>query len=167
MLQLAAVALVISSLLSAAAVVSFPWSVATAKLLLPVASVVAALGAVAVGVVDVQSAVAAWAFVFACGACGSDAIALRNLSTRPTRWVHGFVIYAGYGATFAAMAAAGLWLESRTVSGRVGALVYVGCYVVGSVGIFVAKALTVRRTVKTMPEYHASLAAGQDGAGYW
>jgi hypothetical protein len=163
MLQLAAIALVASGLLSAAAVVSFSWSVAMAKSLLPCAIAAAAVGAMAAVLAGGLGGVAAWAFFFACAACGCDATAARNLFTRPPRWVHRFVIYAGYGATFAAMGAAGLWLETWAVSGRLAAAFFVGAYVVGSAGIFLAKTLTVRLIAKTMPEYHASLAADQHG----
>ena len=167
MLQLAAVILLVSGLLSAAAVATLSRSVATAKLLLPCAIVVATLGMLAVGLVGEPGGLRAWAFLFACGASGCCSIAARNLFARPTRWVHRFVIYAGYGAAFAGMGAAGLWLESRAVSGRLAAGVFLGAYVLGSACIFLAKTLTVRLAAKTMPEYHASLTAGQDGPGYW
>ena len=169
MLQLAAITLVVSTLLSAASVASFArsCSIVTAKRLLLCAMVAVAIGVLAVSFSGVQSGVMAWTFLFACGSCGCCGNAMRNLSARPPRWVHRFVIYAGYGATFAGMGAAGLWLESRAVSGWLAVGVFLGAYVLGSVCIFLAKTLTIRRTARTMPEYHASLAAGQDDAGYW
>jgi hypothetical protein len=133
MLQFAAIALVVSGLLSAAAVASFSWSVATAKVLLPFATVVATLGILAVALAGEPSGARAWAFLFACAACGCCANAARNLFSRPTRWVHRFVIYAGYGATFAGMGAASLWLESRAMSGGLTVAVFIGVYALGSV----------------------------------
>jgi hypothetical protein len=129
-----------------------------------------ALGALAVELAAGHSGVTAWAFLFACAACGCHANAARYLFLRPARWIHRFVIYAGYGATFAGMGAAGLWLESRAASGWLAALVFIGVYVIGSAGIFLAKTLTVRRTATPMPEYLASLATDQseqDGQNYW
>ena len=136
MLQLAVIALVVSGLLSAAAVVFFAWSVVTARFLLPCASVVAMLGAMAVGLAGGPSGVRAW-LLAACGAFGCDTNAARNLIARPARWVHRFVIYAGYGATFAGMGVASLWLQYRAVSGWLAIGVFVGAYAVGSVFIFI------------------------------
>ena len=65
------------------------------------------------------------------------------------------------------MAAAGLWLESRAVSGWLAVGFFVVVYALGSVCIFLAKTVTLRLTAETMPDYHASLAAAQDGFGYW
>jgi hypothetical protein len=163
--QFAAIALVVSSLLSAAAVAFFRWSMPTAKWLLLCALAVAILGVLAVGLAGSQGGLTVWIFLFACGACGCNANAARNLVRRPPRWVHRFVIYAGYGATFAGMGAVGLWLRSKAITGTMFAVVLIGAYIVGSICIFVAKTLTVRLAAKTMPEYHASLAAGQ--GGYW
>ena len=165
--QLAAIALVVSGLLSAAAVLFFRWSVLTARLLLLCALAVAALGVLGAGFAGSHTPVTLWALLFASGAFGCNVNAVRNVTTRPARWVHRFVIYAGYGATFAGMGAVGIWLGSRGLSGTMAAGVFVGAYVFGSVCIFLAKTLTVRLTAKTMPEYHASLSEGHGGAGYW
>jgi hypothetical protein len=161
--EVAAIALIASGLLSTAAVVFFRWSVVAAKLLLSCALAVAALGVLGVGLAGIQSAVTLWAFLFACGSGGCNVNAVRNLFTQPTRWVHRFVIYAGYGATFAGMGATGIWLRSRAISGTMATGVFIVAYILGSVCIFLAKTLTVRHAAKTMPEYHASLAAGQGG----
>ena len=65
------------------------------------------------------------------------------------------------------MGLAALCLQSQAMSRwlTVGALFTI--YALGSVGIFLAKILTLRRIAKTMPDYHESLTAGQDGFGYW
>jgi hypothetical protein len=168
MLDCAAITLlIVSGLLSAAAIAAFSWSVATARVVLPCAIVAATMGLLVVGLDGGFSALKLWAFVFTFGSCGCNWNAARNLFARPTRWIHRFVIYAGYGTTFTGMGAAALWLESRVVSGWLAIGVLIAIYVLGSVGIFLAKTVTLRHIAKTMPEYHASLAAGQDGFGYW
>lgn len=168
--QLAATALAVCVLLSTAAVVSFSWSVAAAKALLPCATAAAVVGALGVVLAVDRGGIAVWTFFFACGAAGCGVNAARNLLARPARWVHRFVIYAGYEATFAAMAGAGVWLGPRAAAGRLAAIVFLVVYVIGSACVFLAKTLTLNRTARTMPEYHASLVAEQNGpAGpnYW
>lgn len=170
MSQLPGIVLGASALLSAAAILAFRWSVAMARLLLLGAVFAAAAGALAIALANLHGGALAWAFLFAGGAFGCSGHAAHNLVRRPTRWVHRFVIYAGYGATFATMAVVGLWLAARGSSGWLIAGAFFGVYVVGSACIFLAKTLTVRFAVMTMPEYQASLAAGQpgrDGPGYW
>lgn len=108
-----------------------------------------------------------WAFVFACGACGCYGNGARNLFVRPPRWIHRFVIYAGYGTTFTGMGAAALCLQSPAVSRWLTVAFLIMVYALGSLGIFLAKALTLRKIAKSMPEYHASLADAPDGFGYW
>jgi hypothetical protein len=170
MTYVAAIALISTCLLSAAAVLSFSWSIASAKVFLRLAQVAAVVGVAATGVTAGRGAIATWEFLFACAACGCFLNAARYLSTRPTRWIHRYVIYAGYGSTFALMAGAGSPLEARSASGWTAAAVFFAIYVAGSVCIFVAKTLTVRRAVKTMPEYQSSLGGGPGEANaptYW
>jgi hypothetical protein len=170
MYQVAGVALILSGVLSAGAIVSFPWSVSTSRLLLPAALACAAFAVLTAGLTGVVSALAAWTAFFAFGASGCDATAIRNLFSRPTRWVHRFVIYSGYGTTFAWMGAGSVWLGAKAVPGRLTAGVLVGVFVAGSGCIFLAKLLTLRLTASSMAEYHASLtfqARGQDGDHYW
>jgi hypothetical protein len=166
-LQFAEIALVLSGLLSAGAVLSFSWSVGSARALLPCAIAVAGIGALAAGGLAAgQNGFAAWAFLFACAACGCGVNAANNLFRQPMRWVHRFVIYAGYGATFAGMGAVALRLGTWDASARLATAVFVGAYVAGSAGIFIAKTLTIRFTTKTRPEYDAFLAThagGKDG----
>ena len=151
MLQLAATILVVSAVLAAVAVATFSWSVASAKVLLIASIAVAAGGVLLAGVGALHGGVAAWAFLFACGSCSCSMTGVRHLFTRPTRWIQRFVIYAGYGATFAAMGAAGLWLDSQAASGRLAAGVFIGAYLIGSACIFVVKTLTVRHAEKRGP----------------
>ena len=168
MLDFAAITLLVGSgLLSAAAIAVFSRSVATARVLLPCAIVVATLGLLVGGLGVGFSALKLWAFVFTCGACGCDWNAARNLFARPPRWIHRFVIYAGYGTTFTGMGAAALCLQSQAVSRWPAIGVLIAIYVLGSVGIFLAKTVTLRLIAETMPEYHDSLATVQDGFGYW
>ncbi len=155
MLELAATILVAAALLAGVAVVAFAWSVTGAKVLLFGSIAVAAGGVILAGVAAAYGGVAAWAFVFACGSCSCSITAARHLSFRPPRWVHRFVIYAGYGATFAAMGAAGLWLDSREATGRVAACVFVGAYLIGSACIFAAKTVTVRWAAKQDFQNHS------------
>jgi hypothetical protein len=157
MLHIAIILLFLSTAFTAAAIVSISRSPVIAKWLMLLANGAAALGALEIVLANELGGVGNWAFLFACGACGCGVVALRNLDRRLTRWVHRFVIYAGYVATFAAMAAAGLVLHAREASGKLAAVAFVLIYLAGSVGIFVAKTLTVRRARKTMPEYIASL----------
>ena len=169
-MQLPATAvLTLSALLSAAAIVGFSWSITAARVILPCALVVAGLGAFGAPSLAAVSrgGLAVWAFLFACASCGSSLNGMRNLSFRPSRWVHRFVIYSGYGGTFATMAAAALGLQVRGVSGRIAVAVFIATYVLGSTCIFVAKTLTVRRAFTTMPEYRASLGANPDDPDSW
>jgi hypothetical protein len=155
LLQLAATILVVSAVLAAVAVLTFAWSVAGARVLLVGSLVVTAAGVVLAGLAAAFGGLAAWAFLFACGSCSCSMTAARQLSARPPRWIHRFVIYAGYGATFASMGALGLWLESRAVPGRLAAGVLLGAYLIGSVCIFAAKTLSVRHAAKRGLQNHS------------
>jgi hypothetical protein len=157
MLVLAGIPLVISILLSAAAILCFSRSLGAAKLLMLFANVATCVAAFEVVLAGELHGIGDWAFLFACGAFGCGVVAVRKLRERSTRWVHRFVIYAGYAATFAAMGITGLWLHEGAASGKLAAAVLSGVYAAGSLGIFAAKTLTVRNTKETMPEYHASL----------
>ena len=162
MIPIATIVLVTCCSLCVAAVISFSWSFAAAKLLLLFANVAAAVGALEIAMTIPMDGLATWAILFAGGAFSCGAIALRNLKDHPTRWVHRFVIYAGYGATFAAMSISALWLDARDSSGKVATAAIVGIYVAGSGFIFGAKALIVRAIIKRMPEYAASLKASPE-----
>jgi hypothetical protein len=161
MLQVAAIVLAVSVALAIAAIVSFSLSRAAARWLMLLANGAAILSALEMVLGNDLDGVGNWSLVFACGACGCGVVAVRNLDHRATRWVHRFVIYAGYAATFAAMGCAALWLYVQDAPGGLAAAVFFGVYLAGSVCTFVAKTLTVRITRKTMPEYHASLDGGQ------
>lgn len=167
MMQLAAACLVASALPAAAAVGGFFRSSATAERLLLASMVAAAAGATLVAVADVGGYLPAWAFLPACASFGCGANAGRHLFAKRGRWVHRFVIYAGYGATFAATAALAVLLTPRPPSGRAAAAILIGAFVLGSVGVFLAKTFTLKRLARTMPDYLASIASGQNGAGYW
>jgi hypothetical protein len=157
MLHIATILLTLSILFSIAAIVVFSRSAAVARWLMLLANGAAVLGALEIVFSNELDGVANWAFLFACGACGCGAVAVRNLDRRPIRWIHRFVIYAGYAATFAAMGAAGLALHVQDAGEKLAAAVFILIYVAGSLCIFVAKTLTVRRARKTIPEYQASL----------
>jgi hypothetical protein len=163
------IALVASAMLSAVAIFCFAWSMPAAKVVLPLALLAAGFGALgASGVAAApQSGFAAWSFLFACASCGSGLNAIRNLFFRPIRWIHRFTIYSGYGATFAAMGAAALCMQVRAASNRTTAVALLAVYLIGSACIFLAKTFTVRRAIKTMPGYQASLKTDDDGRGYW
>ena len=162
MLPVAIVVLAACFLLCTAAVISFAWSFAAARLLLLFATVAAAVGALEIAMTIPMDGLATWAILFASGAFSCSAIALRNLKDRPTRWVHRFVIYAGYAATFAVMAIAGLMLDARDSSGILATTALVGLYAAGSGGIFLAKTMIVRTMIKRTPEYAASLTASSE-----
>lgn len=164
-LAVTTVALVASATLPWAAVAAFWWSLRSARILLSTAAVVAVLGGLA-GAAAGHGALAVWSLVFSWAACGCCVIAARHLLGRPARWIHRFVIYAGYGATFGAMAAAGLWLDLRTATVGLAAIVLIGVWLIGSASIFIAKTLTVRFVAKTMPDYIAALGTDPSG-GYW
>jgi hypothetical protein len=159
MLELAGVFLVATILVAAAAILCFSRSPVAAKWLMLFANVAACVAALAVVLAGELHGIGDWAFLFACGAFGCGVVAARKLGERSTRWVHRFVIYAGYAATFAAMGIIGLWLHENAASGKLAAAVLIGVYAAGSLCIFAAKTLTVRMARKTMPEYHASLGA--------
>ncbi|HEX7158583.1 MAG TPA: hypothetical protein VF214_06200 [Edaphobacter sp.] len=152
MLNLALMLLALSVALEGLSVASFSRSIPASKLLLLCATAVIAGGALASASTGTRGW-ASWAFLFACGAFGCSAIALRNLFSRPERWVHRFVIYAGYAATLASMAAAALWLQLRSSSGRAAIVVFAAVYVLGSMCVFIAKSLTVKFAVKNIPGY--------------
>ena len=157
MLHIATILLALSVLCSIAAIITFSRWTAVAKWLMLLANGAAVLGALEVVLANELVGVGNWAFLFACGACGCGVVSLRILDRRLTRWIHRFVIYAGYTATFAAMGVAGLMLHARDAGGKLAAAAFVVIYVAGSICIFVAKTLTVRSVRKTMPEYIASL----------
>jgi hypothetical protein len=157
MLHIATILLALSILFSAAAIASLLRSTAVAKWLILMANGAAALAALETVLAGELGGVRNWSFLFACGACGCGIVALRNLDHRLTRWIHRFVIYAGYAATLAAMGAAGLVLHARDAGGKLAATAFVLTYVAGSLCIFVAKTLTIRSARKTTPEYIASL----------
>jgi hypothetical protein len=157
MLHIATILLTLSSSFSVAAIAALLRWAEVAKWLMLLANCAALLGALEVVFANELDGVGNWAFLFACGACGCGVVALRNLDRRLTRWIHRFVIYAGYTATFAAMGAAGLVLHARDTGGKLAAAAFVLIYIAGSLCIFVAKTLTVRCAQKTMPEYQASL----------
>jgi hypothetical protein len=90
----------------------------------------------------------------------------RNLFFRPVRWIHRLTIYSGYGDV-AAVRAVALSLPVHAASVRVRATALVAAYAPGSSCIFLAKTLIVRRAVKTMPEYRASLGGGGKNQGFW
>jgi hypothetical protein len=166
MFRVAVSALAASGLLSSLAVAAFAWSTGAARALLITATLLSAVAGVAAAAAG-HGALAAAAFVLAWAACGSNVNAARQLLAHPARWIHRFVIYAGYGATFAAMAAASLWLDARGAAGWPAAGLLGGAWAIGSTCIFAAKTLTVRRASRTRPEYAASLADPQGQAGYW
>ncbi len=157
MLHIAMILLALSILFSVASIVVLLRSAAAARWLMLLGNGAAVLGALEIVFSNKLDGVANWAFLLACGACGCGVVAVRNVDHRPARWIHRFVIYAGYTATFAAMSAVGLALHVRDAGGKLAAAVFVLVYVAGSVCIFVAKTLTVRRARRTMPEYHTSL----------
>ncbi len=113
MLHIATSLLALTVLSSAAAIVVFSRSAAAARWIVLLANGAAVLAALEIVFSNELDGVANWAFLFACGACGCGVVAVRNLDHRPMRWIHRFVIYAGYAATFAAMGAAGLELHAR------------------------------------------------------
>ena len=168
-IELTMIALVASATLSVVAIFCFAWSMPAARVLLPFAVIAAGFGVFGASRIAAtpQSGFAAWAFLFACACCGSGLNAIRNLFFRPVRWIHRFTIYSGYGATFAAMGAAALYLQVRAASNRMAAIALVAVYLVGSACIFLAKTFTARRAIKTMPGYQASPKTDDDGRGYW
>src|SRR6186997_1596316 len=123
MLALQMIALLASATLPWAAVVAFRWSPSAARFLLSAATLTALLGALA-GAVSGRGVVAASSLGLLCAGLGCNLIGARQLVGQPPRWIHRFVIYAGYGATFGAMAAAGLWLERRTASPTLATVVW-------------------------------------------
>ena len=159
MFSVAAIFLVICGLLAIAAIFSFPWSLRTARFLLLTGNVAAAVGALEIVLTTPIDGLATWAVLFASGAFSCGTIAMRQLKDRPIRWVHRYVIYAGYAATLAAMANAAVWLHARDSTSLVATGILLGIYLAGSAVIFVAKTLIVRVMVKRMPEYQASLTA--------
>ncbi len=158
MLHVAGIVLALSVALSAAAILTFSRSTAAARWLMLLANGAAVLSAIELVFGGSLEGLGNWSFLFACGAFGCGVVAVRNLDHRAVRWVHRFVIYAGYAATFAAMGVAGLWMYVPHYPGPLAAAVLIGVYVAGSLLTFLAKTLTVRMTRNTMPEYHASLA---------
>jgi hypothetical protein len=149
-----AVALVICFCLSAAAVLCFLWSVQAARVLLLLEIV--AVAVVVIAHADRIDGLGAWTIMFGCGALGCGIIAHRHLRDRGERWVHRFVIYASYAATFAAVAAVALWLKGRATSGLFAAAIIASVYIAGSAGVVTAKTLIVRYA--TAREYALSVA---------
>src|SRR5450432_1547237 len=108
----------------------------------------ALLGCLALAFVTAVASIGhGWAFLFALAACGCCLGGAKFLFLRGERWVHRFVIYTGYGATFAVMGAASLR--------GYGVFALTGVWVLGSAGIFATKSLTVRWAVKHIPGYRA------------
>jgi hypothetical protein len=91
----------------------------------------------------------------------------RHLKTRTGRWVHRFVIYDGYGAVLAAMAALSLWSGGKAFPGWLVAVLLVGLYVVGSTAIFLAKTGIVRAANRLVPGYADTVAHQAESAGHW
>ena len=155
--QVATIVLVVCFVLCNAAVISFSWSVAVARVLLLCANVAAAVGALEIVLTTPLDGLGMWAILFASGAFSCGAVATRQLKDRPSRWIHRYVIYAGYAATLAAMAIAALWLHERSSAGLLATAVLIGIYLGGSGGIFLAKTLIVRSMIARMPEYRTTL----------
>jgi hypothetical protein len=162
MILIAIVVLAICFLLCAVAVILFSWSIRAAKLLLLMAIAAAAVAALEIAMTVPSDGLTTCAILFAGGAFSCASIAFRNVKDRPARWVHRFVIYGGYAATFAAMAIAALLLGARDSSGKLAAAVFFGVYMLGSGSIFLAKTLIVLAMVKRMPDYAASLTSGSE-----
>ncbi len=166
MLQLATDALIVSGLLYAVSVVTFSWSQVTAKWVLCCAMVLAQMGFLMSFVFsDWSRALNVLAILFGFGSFQCGLKGGQNLNFRPARWVHRFVIYAGYGGTFAAMAAAALWLDQRAAAGWLAVEVFAGVCVLGTGCIFLAKTLTIRCVTTIMPDYIASLANNPTNQG--
>jgi hypothetical protein len=165
MFGFAAIALVAAATLPWAAVGIFRWSVRAARMILNIAAVTVVLGGLTTAAVG-RSALTVCVLIFSWAGCACCVIAVRHLRDRSERWIHRFVIYAGYGATFAAMSAASVGLSQRPSAPWLAAVVLVGAWVLGSVCVFVAKTLTVRLVAKAMPDYMAALGADPSG-GYW
>jgi hypothetical protein len=165
MLLIETIFLVICAFLCIAAIASFLCSFRTAGLLLLLANIAAAVGALEIVLTTPIDGLATWAVLFASGAFSCGAIAMRQLKDRPIRWVHRFVIYAGYAATLAAISIAAVWLHAQDSSGVVCTGVLLGTILAGSACIFLAKTLVVRIMVKRMPEYLASVK--HEDQQYW
>jgi hypothetical protein len=159
--DIATLFLAICFMLCIAAIVSFSWSFAAPRWLLLFANVAAVLGALEIALTNQIDGLEAWAILFASGAFSCGTTAIRNLTSRPIRWVHRFAIYAGYAATFAAMAIAAICLDARNSSGLLAAGILIATYAAGSLCVFITKTLIVRSIMsRRLPEYIASLAEG-------
>ena len=156
-----------SAVLSLGAVLAFAWSAGRARLMLTSAGAASVAGG-ALGLVSARDALTLLALAAAWVAYGCDATACRLLRDQGQRWIHRFAIYAGYGATFAIMAAACLWLDGRAGGWTVPA-VLVGLWLLGSGCTFAVKTAAVRFASKTRPEYAAALSEppGDHGPSYW
>jgi hypothetical protein len=155
--QVATIVLAICMVLCGASVISFSWSFAASRVMVLSANVAAAVGALEIAMTTPLGGLATWAILFASGAFSCGAVATRQLKDRQSRWVHRYVIYAGYAATLAAMAIAALWLHEWSSAGLLATAVLIGIYLAGSGCIFLAKTLVVRRMVTRMPESLGSL----------
>ena len=163
MITIATILLVTCCSLCVAAVISFSWSFAAAKLLLLFANIAAAVGALEIAMTIPLNGLATWAILFASGAFSCGAIALRNLKDHPTRWVHRFVIYAGYAATFAAMSISALWCSMRVIHPAWSPRQRLLASMRRARALFSRpRRLIVRAIIKRMPEYAASLSAGPE-----
>ena len=98
---------------------------------------------------------------------GCTGNSFRHLKARTGRWVHRFVIYDGYGAVFAAMAAFSLWAGLHACPGRLVIVTLVGLYVAGSTAIFLAKTVIVRAANRLVPGYAHTVANQAEAAGHW
>jgi hypothetical protein len=161
--------LALSVFVACAAIASLLRSAAASKWLIVASTALGTLGTIAAASRIADSMVGFSAFGLAFASVGCAVSAGMRLRAHSARWVHRFVIYAGYSAVFAAMGIVALSLSSRHTDGKVAWLVLVAAYIVGSFGIFLAKALIIRRAMHTIPEYQASLpsAAQNEGSSYW
>ena len=166
MVVMAIILVGLSGVLAGGAVAVFTRSAGTSNVLLMAAIVAAAISVVFdASATDMHLAIASvWGWGFVVCACACCVIAGVYLKGHLARWVHRFLIYSGFAATFSAMAAAGFWMGSRGMPGHKVAGIFIGIYVVGSACIFAAKTVVIRRVAKIMPEYISSLSNGQ---GYW
>jgi hypothetical protein len=114
-----------------------------------------------------KTALQFWTVIFALGGIGCLGNGFRHLKARTGRWVHRFVIYNGYGAVFAAMAAFALWAGGKAVPGWLVTALLVGLYFAGSTAIFLAKTATVGIANRLVPGYTDMVASQPEAAGHW
>lgn len=164
----AILSLAISALLACASTGLLLRSSTVSKLLIAASTVSAVAATFAAAACIGNSKLTFWAFLFAAASAGCAASAGIRLFLRATRWIHRFVIYAGYAAVFAAMGIVALCLSSGNLSAMIATIALLLVYLLGSAGIFLAKTLTLRIAARTMPEYQASLnSVAGGGQAYW